>query len=344
MGIADITFLSQEDVLAAGGLDMSLAVPTMEEVFRLHYKQDYVLPRKSVLRWGDHASEAVKGRINALPGSIGGDIQAVGIKWLGSSPQNPGRYNIPDANGVIILNDPETLAPMAIMDANVISAARTGANTAVAAKYLAKKDSAIVGLIGAGVQNRTQLLALHYVFPHLSEIRIYDINAERAEIFAQEMSAKIRKPVTVANSAAEAVSGADIYVTATVATQPIIKAEWLVPGVFYSHVGNHECEFEAIQKLDKIVVDSWEGVKHRQVGSLAIMYQAGLLTDAAIYAELGKIVSGDIPGRENDNEIIYLNTVGMGIEDVALAYKVLQRAREMKLGQPLRLWQEPFAV
>lgn len=341
--VMDILYLSQEDVKAAGALDMSLAVPTMEEVFKLHYLKDYVLPKKSILRWGDIETETERGRINSMPGWIGGDIQAVGIKWISSAPQNPFKHNLPRASAVIILNDPETLIPIAVMDGTVVSASRTGANTGVAAKYLARPDSKILGLIGAGVQNRTQLLALCYVLPGIKEVRIFDLEMSRAVRFAEEMGKITGKELKVVSSAFDAVRGADIFVTATVTKEPIIKPDWIEEVVFYSHVGSHECEFSAILKMDKRIVDDWGEIKNRGVESLAIMYHSGLITDDAITAELGMIAAGAAPGRENQTESIYFNTVGMGIEDVALAYKVFERAKALGLGQKLPLWDQPFA-
>lgn len=341
---AEVLFLSQADVLAAGGLDMSVAVPAMEEVFRLHYHEDYVLPPKCVLRWGGAESEATRGRINAMPGWVGGTLQCVGIKWIASAPQNPFRFGLPRASAVIVLNDPETLIPIAVMDGTVISACRTGANTGVAAKYLAKTHSRVLALIGAGVQNRTQLLALMFSLPSLEEIRVYDIRPERSEKFAAEMGPKIGRTVHVAASARDAVRGADVFVTATVTAAPIIKADWIESGVFYSHVGSHECEFDAILKMDKRVVDDWDEIKHRGVESLGDMFHRGLITDEAIYAELGAVVCGAKKGRENDRETIYFSTVGMGIEDVALGQRVYQRAVSKGLGKRLELWDTPFAV
>jgi 2,3-diaminopropionate biosynthesis protein SbnB len=341
---AELLFLSQEDTIAAGVLDMSLVVPTMEEVFRLHHQGDYVLPSKSVLRWGDKESESIRGRINSMPGWIGGDIQAVGIKWIASSPMNPFKHDLPRASAVIVLNDPGTLLPIAVMDGTAISAARTGANTGVAARYLAKPGSRALGLIGAGVQNRTQLLALKYAMPSLEDIRVYDIDLNRAQAFAQEMSLRIGSEIRVVASAYEAVCGADIFVSATVTQEPIVKADWIEPGVFYSHVGSHECEFEVINRMDKLVVDDWEEIKHRGVETLAILYSSGTIRDDSIYAELGEIVDGYKRGRERDDETIYLNTVRMGIEDVALANRVYERAMSLGLGQKLRLWSRPFAV
>lgn len=340
----EVLFLSQEDVLAAGGLDMSLAVPTMEQVFKLHHAKDYVLPTKSVLRWGGSESEAVKGRINSMPGWIGGDIQAVGIKWIASAPQNPFKHGLPRASAVIVLNDPETLVPIAIMDGTVISASRTGANSGVGAKYLAKKDAKILGLIGAGVQNRTQLLAIMFALPKLQEIRIYDLYPERAKTFAVEMGKTIGKEITLMDSARATVEGADVVVTATVTKEPIIKPDWVESGVFYSHVGSHEFEFDTILNMDKRIVDDWEEIKHRGVETMAEMFHSGLITDAAVDAELGAVVAGAAKGRENDVEKIYMNTVGMGIEDVALASKVLERAKSQGIGKRIKLWDTPFAM
>ena len=341
---AELLFLSQEDVIRAGGLDMSLAVPTMEEVFLLHHRKDYVLPSKCVLRWGDRDTETTRGRINAMPGWIGGGFQAVGIKWIASSPMNPFKHKLPRASAVIVLNDPDTLVPVAVMDGTVISAARTGANTGVAARYLARRDSRTLGLIGAGVQNRTQLLALMYALPAINEVRVYDVSRERAERFVLEMQPQTAAALGVVGSAREAVAGADVFVTATVTHEPIVRPDWVEPGVFYSHVGSHECTFEAILKMDKRVVDDWDEIKHRGVETLAIMYNSGVIGDDAIYGELGEIVAGRKPGRERANERIYFNTVGMGIEDVALAWKIYQRASDMGLGKRLRLWESPFAV
>lgn len=344
MNSGKILFLTQEDTIKAGALDMSISVPTMEQVHSLHDKKDYVLPPKCVLRWGEHDSENTKGRINSMPGWIGGDINAVGIKWIASAPQNPFKYNLPRASAVIVLNDPDTLVPIAIMDGTAISASRTGANTGVASKYLAKKTSRTLGLIGAGVQNRTQLLAIIYSHPEIETIKIYDLHEERAQNFADEMSIKTGKEISVVKTAYEAVKNSDIFVTATVTETPIVKSEWIEPGVFYSHVGSHECEFEAILKMDKRIVDDWSEIKHRGVESLAIMYNTGMINDSSIYAEIGQIINNVKKGREDDTESIYFNTVGMGIEDVALAHKIYLRALKMNIGQKLSLWEKPFAV
>ncbi|MGY3718078.1 2,3-diaminopropionate biosynthesis protein SbnB [Sutcliffiella cohnii] len=316
----------------------------MEKVFALHHEGDYVLPNKSVLRWGDLDSESTIGRINSMPAYIGGDFKAVGIKWIASSPKNPQVYGLPRANGLTVLNDPDTLIPISVMDGTLLSAMRTGANSGVAAKYLAKKDSKTIGLIGAGVQNRTQLLALLEVMENIQTIKVCDLDAERANKFAKEMSEMTGHLIQVVPNAEEAVRGSDIFVTATVTKKPIVKREWIEKGSLYLHVGSHECEFDVIEEADKVVVDDWEELKHRGVETISIMYAQGIYDGSKIHANLGELVSGKKAGRENDNEIIYFNSVGLGIQDVALSSIIYKNALEKGIGTKLSLCDVPAFV
>lgn len=320
---------------------MSLAIEVMESVFSLHQKEDYVLPNKSVLRWGDIDSETTRGRVNSMPASIGGEFQSVGIKWISSSPTNPDKYGLPRASGIIILNDYETLFPKAIMDGMLLSAMRTGANSGVAAKYLAREDSKVLGLIGAGAQNKTQLMAMKSVLKNLTEVKINDLNKERAHLFAEEMNEKVNLPIKVVDTAEEAVRGSDVFITATVSKTPIVKYEWIDKGSLYLHVGSHECEYEVIEKADKIVVDDWEELKHRGVETISLMYAEGEFNESRIDAQLGEIVNNIKHGRMNDDEFIYFNSVGMGIQDVALASIVYEKAVEKKIGKQLNMWGNP---
>lgn len=339
-----ILFLSQNDIKQCGGLEMKAIIETMEKVFALHDQEDYVLPNKTILRWGDKETESVTGRINSMPGYIGGDFKATGIKWISSAPQNPFKHGLPRAAGVIILNDSETLMPMTVMDGTLISAMRTGANSGVAAKYLARKDSQVLGLVGAGVQNRTQLLALACALPRLELVKIADLDPARAQKFADEMQPMISVPIKVVDTAEEAVRGSDVFVTATVTKKPIVKSDWVGEGSLYIHVGSHECEYDVIHRAHKIVVDDWKELKHRGVETISIMYEEGEFDETNIYAELGEIVNGRKLGRENDREKIYFNSVGMGIEDVAVAKMIFERAKQQNIGQWLSLWDKPLFV
>lgn len=340
----EILYLSQKDVINSGGLDMKNIIVDLENMFKIHNKKEYILPLKSVLRWGDKHSEETIGRINAMPGYIGEDIDIAGIKWIGSGPQNPRKYGLPRASALIILNDSESFLPIAVMDGTLISAMRTGGVTGVGAKYLAKKDSKVAGIIGAGTQNRTQLMALKEVLQKLSYVKVYDIVEERNKIFAQEVSKILEIEVVPVSSGQKAIEGSDVIVTATTAKKPVIKLEWIDKGCFYSHIGGYEAEFSVIEKSDKIVVDDWYQIKHRGTQTTAIMYEKGMLEDDDIYAELGEIVLGTKNGRENDSEFIYFNSVGLALGDLIVAKRIYNNAVKNGLGTKLELWEDPLWV
>lgn len=341
MSTIEFLYLSQEEVIAAGGLDMAAAMADVEAALRLHHAGDDALPPKAVMDLSQDGKGLRESHINAMPAYLGGDYHTAGLKWIASFPANPHQRDMPRASGLIVLNDPEAGVPLAVMDGTLISAMRTGAVTGVAARYLARPDSRYAGLIGAGVQNHTQLMALRVALPHLQEAFIYDVRPSRSEAFAQEMAALLDLPVRVADDAKTLVQKADVLVTATTATEPIVRHGWLREGSFYAHVSGYECEFAVIAVADKVVVDDWEQVKHRAAQTIAYMHQAGEFDDDDLYAELGEIVTGDKPGRESGTERIFFNPVGLGTEDVAVATRVYRTAQERGLGQTLALWKSP---
>jgi 2,3-diaminopropionate biosynthesis protein SbnB len=334
----DILSLNKQEVIDLGGGDMKLAIEDMEEVLSLRSKGETITPHKVAMGFGKTIDDEVAfGRINAMPGYVKGKYNMAGIKWIGSNPKNVER-GIPRASGITIINDPDTKFPVAIMDGTIISAARTGAIGGVAVKYLSKNDSKIVTLIGAGVQNRTQLEAAVCTRPSINEIYVYDLYYDRAVNFADEMSKKLNRSITPIKSLEEYCKKSDIIITATVSKEPIVEADWIMPGTTCINVGGYEYTFDAVRKAQKVVVDTWEDVKHRMASTIAIMANEGLFADEEIYAEIGEIVIGDKIGRENDQEIIYYNSVGMGIEDVAIATRVYRTAQEKGIGTKLIYW------
>jgi ornithine cyclodeaminase len=230
------------------------------------------------------------------------------------------------------------------MDGTLVSAMRTGGVTGVAAKYLARRDSKTAGIIGAGTQNRTQLMALKEALPGLASVRVYDLSAERSRVFAAEVEKSLGIEIKPAASGREAVEGADVVVSATTAKEPVVMADWLAPGSFYSHVGGYEAEYAVVERADRIVVDDWYQIKHRLTQTLAIMFGEGLIGDDRIDAELGAVVAGDKPGRQNPREKIYFNSVGMAIEDVTVAKRIYDTAVKKKIGTTLELWEKPLWV
>jgi ornithine cyclodeaminase len=337
-------YLTQEEVIRLGALDMALAVQDVEEVFRLFASDQCVLPSKVVLRWGDLDSEMTRGRINAMPGYVGGSYNMAGLKWIASMPANPVEFGLPRASSLTILNDPLKGFPVAVMDGTLISAMRTGAVSGVAAKYLAPPDAQTVGIIGAGVQSRTQLMALKVAKPDLATAVVFDIREERTAAWCEDMRTLVEMDLEPIDSAEEAAHRADILVSATTAIDSVVKRGWVQPGTLYCQVGGHECEPEALLEFDRIVVDNWYEIQHRGAQALDLAKRRGFITDGDITAELGEIVLGQKPGRVTEDERIFFGAVGMGIEDVAVATRILRRAEMEGVGTMLTLWETPIFV
>jgi N-[(2S)-2-amino-2-carboxyethyl]-L-glutamate dehydrogenase len=340
---AEFLYLDQEAVLAADLLDMTRAMEVVGQAQALFVEGQVRHPHKVVLRPGDTAASEEQGRFNALFASIGGPVRAMGMKWIGSFPANR-EQGLPRASALIILNCPDTGMPLAVMDGTLISAMRTGAMTGLGVRYLAPRKTRKVGMIGAGVQSRTQILGLYTALPDVEEIAIASRQIARAESVADECRRRWGAPVRVAKTFDEAFAEADVALTVTTASDPLMYARHIKPGALTVQLAGHECEFAVIQQCRKIVADDWEVVKHRGIMTPAIMHQLGLLTDADIYANLGDLILGNKPGRENDDERIHYAHMGMGVDDVALAWAVYQTARQRGLGLRLPLWREPLWV
>lgn len=339
---AEILWLSQRDVIAAGGLDMVAAMDDVEEVFCLYAAGDCVLPEKTVLQWQEGPSEEKESHVNIMPGYVGGRFDVAGLKTIASFSRNPFERGLPRASALVVLHNTEVGLPLAVMDGTLISAMRTGAATGVGAKYLAREDVRRVGLIGAGVQSRTQLMALQVARPGIQQATVFDIHRGRAEAFAAEMSERLDLDVRVAEGAEEVVRQAEVLVTATTTTRPIVRDGWLAPGSLYAHVSGYECEYDVIRSADKVLVDGWNLVQHRMFSTIAFMWRDGQFADEDIYAELGEVVSGQKPGRENDHEVIIFSPIGLGLHDIAVAGRIYETARRDGLGQKVTLWDKPL--
>ncbi|MDY6875318.1 MAG: ornithine cyclodeaminase family protein [Chloroflexota bacterium] len=342
-----VLWLSQNDVIAAGGLDMATIVNDVEEIFRLSATGDYVLPRKVSLQWEweEPPPGQQRNHLNLMSGYIGGRFNAAGFKAIASFPRNPFKQNLPRASALIVLHDTEVGLPMVVMDGTLISAMRTGAVTGVGAKYLAREDVTKVGLIGAGVQNRTQLMALRITRPGIQQALVFDIRPDRSGTFAAEMSERLGLDIHVAGSAEEVVRQAEVLVTATTnVTQPIVHDGWLAPGSFYAHVSGYECEYDVIRHADKVLVDDWDLVKNRMYSTVALMWRDGEFADDDLYAEFGEVVGSQKPGRENDREVIIFSPIGLALNDVAVASHIYETARSKGLGQKVTLWDNPLWV
>ncbi len=344
MTAVDFLYLSQEDVIAAGGLDMDGTLAAVEETFRLWGMGDYVQPTKPAIRWGPPISENTRGRVIAMPAYIGGGVDMVGIKWIPSMPMNPVKHGLPRACAMIIINDPHTGVPLAVMDGTVISAMRTGAASGVAAKHLVRKNASILGLVGAGVQNRTQLMAISRTVPRLEEVRVFDVRPDKARAFCDEMAGLVRPMLRAVESAREAIEWADVFVTATVSSDAYVQPDWIKDGALHVEISSWDTHPSCLVTYDKIVVDDWKTIKHgaKHVSARAVV--EGVIPESRIYGELGEIVAGGKPGRETDGEKILFNPIGLPVNDVSEASRIYRAAKEMGIGQTLPLWKKPLWV
>ncbi len=331
-------YLTQEQVIECGGMDMEQTINALEKVFGLLDDGECIEPQAPIIHWGS----IFERRISMHPAYVGGDIQVSGIKWIPSNPDNPIKRNMPRANALTILNDPETGFPLVIMDGTVISAMRTGGVIGLGAKYLARSDAAVVGLIGSGVINRTQLMALKASLKRIKRARLFDINPDKANAFAAEMGERLDLEIEIVDSARAAVEGSDVVAPATNVgpDDRYIQAEWIKEGAYLANLSVNDYTFDAVSVCDKIVVDN---KKQLQVSDalLTDMVAEGLLNPDDI-VELGTIVNGKQPGRTSDEQRIFFCPMGMGISDLINAHRVYLEARRRGIGQELELWNEPF--
>jgi ornithine cyclodeaminase/alanine dehydrogenase len=269
--------------------------------------------------------------IHAMPAYIA-DLKSAGIKWVGGFPQNL-QKGLPYVTGLLIYNDVETGLPLAVMDCVWITAMRTGAATAVAASYLARADSAVVGMLGCGVQGRSNVEALKVLFP-IKTVRAYDVNADAIQTYAQDIQSTLNLEVVPAATPREAVSGCDIVVTAgPILRTPhaTIKAGWLDEGAFASLV-DYDSYWDpaAMAQVAKFCTDD--------IAQLQLYQQMGYFKNIPdIYADLGELASGQKLGRQTPAERTMTANLGLAIDDMAVAPLLYQRAIKKQIGTWLPL-------
>ena len=338
MAGADLLFVSQEDVVAAGGLDMDGTIEVVEEALRLHARGEAIAPKKSSILWSDDLDSDEKlGRIMAMPAYVGGGMDVTGVKWIPSVPDNAAR-GLPRGIGIILLSDRETGMPIAVLDGTVVSAMRTGAIGGIAARALANPGSSVVTLLGAGVQARTQLMALERTL-ELEEVRVYDVVADRAAAFCEREGREGFQLLPV-DDPVEACAGSAVVVAATMADRPFVPPEWLDAGAVFVSISSLDPTLELIEACDVLVTDVWEHETGHHSRPFARALAAGIATQEQV-TELGQLLIGNAPGRTSETQRVLVSPVGLGIEDVAEAWRVVRRAKELGIGTPLRLWERP---
>lgn len=319
-----ILYLSRKDVEATQ-LPMPEIIAALEAMFREKGHGKVEMPPKP----GIHPRP--DSFIHAMPAYIP-SAQAAGIKWVAGYPGNNTR-GLPYISGLLILNDPETGIPLAVMDCTWITGQRTGAATAVAARHLARADSASVGIVACGVQGRSNLEALACLF-RITKVRAYDADPAVAQRYSREMRARLQLEIEPVRSVPEAVKGLDIVVTSGPILKhpaPTIEAGWLAAGSFASLVDfDSYWQGGALREFDKMATDDHAQMHYyRETGYFQETPEP--------YADLGELAAGMKPGRESANERTATINLGLALDDMATAILVYQRAMARGIGRQLPL-------
>jgi ornithine cyclodeaminase/alanine dehydrogenase len=302
-------------------------VEAVEQAFRLYAQGK--LPTPGVL---DISGQSGMFHMKAASMPIGEEL-FVAVKINGNFPQNKNRFALPTIQGAILLSDGIRGYPLAYLDSIEITVQRTGAATAVAAKYLARKDSKTAAIIGCGRQGRIQLAALKHVLP-IQQAFAFDQDQQLAEEFSHIMSSELKISVTNTSNIADACQNADVIVTCTTSKQPLLNKEHVRSGTFIAAVGadsHDKQELEpALLAEGKVVTDIRE--QCAKIGDLHHAIVAGFMKIEDVHAELGEIVANTKPGRTSADEILIFDSTGTAIQDVAAAAIVYQRAVQQGIG------------
>jgi ornithine cyclodeaminase/alanine dehydrogenase len=324
MALSKILYLSREDVEAVD-VSMDEIIQAITRMFEEKGEGRVEMPPKPGIHPRPDAF------IHAMPAYIP-SLGSSGMKWVSGYPENR-KKGLPYIAGLLILNDPETGLPIAVMDCTWITGKRTGAATAVAAKHLARKDSSTVGIVACGVQGRGNLEGLAAVFK-LEKVKAYDISPEIVRRYAEEMSEKLEVEIEPVAEVEEAVRGLDLVVTSGPILkdpEPSIEPGWLARGSFACPLDfDSYWKGEALEEVDKLATDDFAQLQYYR--------DEGFFRQTpAPYADLGEIVTGKKPGRQSDDERTMSMNLGLALDDMATAILIYRKATEKGIGVELPL-------
>jgi alanine dehydrogenase len=309
-----------------GVLDMRDVLVLIEQAFAERGLGRTEMPAKSYLHFPDH-----QGVLLIMPGNVPGMREAA-VKLINVHTRNPIDHGLPTLIATVVLVSPETGEPVCIMDGTYITGMRTGAVSGVATKFLARQDSRVLGIVGAGFQGPFQLDGVRHSM-RVEEVLVTDLIREKAQCLA-ERAAAFGLKARVCDTVEEVVRGCDVLVTATPSDRPIVKNEWVHEGMHINCVGTYakgKQEIEgAILKRAQVVVDDWEQASH--AGEINVPVSRGEFDRSGVYAELPEIAAGLKPGRTDDAAITVFDTTGLAIQDVVTAWKAFEVAEERNLG------------
>jgi alanine dehydrogenase len=304
----------------------------VEEVLHEKAHHRVQMPPKSYIYFKQY-----EGDFRTMPSYIQGTNKA-GVKIVNVHPHNPQKYQKPVVMATIVLISPLTGAPIAIIAATAITAMRTGAIGGIATKYLARKSSTTLGLVGAGTQARTQLSAISKILP-LEEVRVYDKFPSKVHSFIESCRPNHDVAFVPCDNLENCVTDTDVISTITPVSTPIVENNWISSGTHINAIGadapgKEELDPKILQRA-KIVVDDYEQATHS--GEINVPLAKGYLTLDNIHGELSEVVAQKIVGRESVDEITVFDSTGLSLQDIATAAVVFERAKQSNCGQWIRL-------
>ncbi len=367
----EFLYLSEPDMIRAGVTNMAECVDTMSEMLGLFAAGDYRMAgvdnnsHGAMMTFPAEATfpgmpvDGPDRRFMAMPAYLGGDFQTAGCKWYGSNVENK-KHGLPRSILMFTLNDKDTGAPLAYMSANLLSAYRTGAIPGVGARYLARDDAKVVGIVGPGVMNRTSLESFLAVRPGIDTVKIFGRGEKSKTSFAAWVRGKFPQITTLemVDRMEDAVRESDIVSIAVPSDMgsenyPTVREGWLKPGAFLCCSAHLAVDEVVVQQARHVadarsIYQAWAGElpapAHETVG-LWGMHLVDRVRDGRMrpeqFEDLGEIIQDKTPGRQNDDEIFIYSVGGMPVEDVAWATKVYRNAVRDGIGTTLKLWDEP---
>ncbi len=308
-------------------IDIDDLIATLEQAHIQYSTGKAVMPVRLVV-----PLPQIQGRITSMPGFLAKD-RALGMKVVTYFQDNPTR-GLPAILATIMLFNAETGKMIAAIDGSYITAIRTACASAMATKALANPQTPVLGILGAGVQARAHIQALARV-RKLEKIFLYSPSGSSADAIKREMAPQIDAAIEVAASAEQTARAADLLVTVTTANEPILKQDWLKPGVHINAVGSHRPDSREIDGATvaraRVVVDSREAIM-AECGDILLAVKEGAITAADVHGEIGEILAGTKTRRQSQNELTLYKSVGIAIQDVATANLVYQKALKQGVG------------
>ena len=301
-------YLSSTEVHSVLEDDYQLVIDSVEDALKMMYRGTTIQPDKN----SQIFDENYQNRINCMAATLK-DVETSGMKWVSVFPENKNR-GLKNVEGFVVLSEIITGRMKCVMNATELTSLRTAGVGAVAAKYLARKNSSSIGFIGAGEEAKAHFKLIYFTNRNINRCFVSSRTCNSVKKFIEELK-EIYSDVTFidcGNDYEKAVRDADIIVTAISSQEKILKANWIKTGALYIHVAGIEDEYAVAKKASKIICDNWECVKHRSQ-TIVQMYREGELKDSDIYADIAEIITGNRKGRESEDEFIYFNSVGLAV-------------------------------